>query len=354
MNAHPAPAGGLWEERWHPLREEWVVIAAHRQNRPWSGAVVSFDEAPRPAYVPDCYLCPGNSRVSGASNPDYKGIYVFDNDHPCVGPDAPEEVVSPPAPYRARRANGLARVISFSPNHSLTVAEMPHEAINEIVHVWQRQTLELGKRSEVKHVLCFENKGDVVGVSNPHPHGQIYATNFVFKTIEQELTASQRYLHETNRYLFADIITAEQVDGRRVLYEDEHVIAFVPYFARYAYEVYLAPKRRVSHIYELSDAEAEALARALKNVTVRFDNLWRMSFPYVMALHQAPTDGGDYSSYHFFIAFHPPLRRPGILKYLAGPEIGGGNFISDTSPEAKAAELLAVSPLHYRAKEATQ
>lgn len=338
---------GLWEERWHPLREEWVVVAAHRQNRPWSGAVVKTQDVPAPDYVSDCYLCPGNTRVGGAVNPRYTSTYVFDNDHPCVGPDAPEEVAMPQAPYRARRANGLARVLCYSPNHSLTMAEMPAEAVSEIVRVWQQQTADLGARPEVRHVLCFENKGEVVGVSNPHPHGQLYATNFVFKTIEQELGAEQRYLNQQGRGLFSEIIAAEQADGRRVLYEDEHVIAFVPYFARYAYEVYLAPKRPVSHIFALRDEEVQALARGLKNVTVRFDNLWQMSFPYVMALHQAPTDGGNYRAFHFFIAFHPPLRRPNVMKYLAGPEIGGGNFISDTSPELKAAELLATSTTHY-------
>ena len=348
MSIASSHTSGLWEERWHPLREEWVVVAAHRQNRPWSGAVVGAQEQPAPDYAANCYLCPGNERVGGAVNPHYQGVYVFDNDHPCVGPDAPEEVAPPPAPYKARRANGLARVICYSPNHSLTVAEMPHQAIVEIVQIWQEQTEELGARPEVRHVLCFENKGEVVGVSNPHPHGQLYATNFVFKTIEQELAASQKHLNQTGQMLFEDIIAAEQADGRRILYEDEYVIAFVPYFARYAYEVYLAPKRRVSHIFALRDVEVEALARGLKNVTVRFDNLWRMSFPYVMALHQAPTDGEEYRSYHFFIAFHPPLRRPNVMKYLAGPEIGGGNFISDTSPELKAAELLAVSTRHYR------
>lgn len=338
---------GLWEERWHPLREEWVVIAAHRQNRPWNGAVVPTQDIPAPAYAADCYLCPGNTRVGGAVNAHYEGTYVFDNDHPCVGEDARAEVALPPAPYQVRRANGLARVVCYSPRHNLTIAEMPLAAISEIVGVWQQQAHDLGRRPEIQHVLCFENKGEVVGVSNPHPHGQIYATNFVFKNIEQELLATQRYLKHTRRALFADIIAAEQADGRRILYEDEHVIAFVPYFARYAYEVYLAPKRRVPHIFTLCDDEIQALARGLKNVTVRFDNLWKMPFPYVMALHQAPTDGGDYSAFHFFIAFHPPLRRPNVLKYLAGPEIGGGNFISDTSPELKAAELLTVSTRHY-------
>jgi UDPglucose--hexose-1-phosphate uridylyltransferase len=239
-------------------------------------------------------------------------------------------------------------VICYSPRHNLTMAEMPSDLINEIIGVWQQQTHDLGQRPEVKHILCFENKGEVVGVSNPHPHGQIYATNFVFKTIEQELQASQRYYNETGHMLFGEIINAEQAAGLRILYEDEFTIAFVPYFARYAYEVYVAPKRSVPHIDALREAEVASLAQALKEITVRFDNLWQMSFPYVMALHQAPTDGGDYRPYHFFLAFHPPLRRSTVLKYLAGPEIGGGNFISDTSPEAKAAELLALPTTHYR------
>ncbi len=339
---------GIWEERWHPLREEWVIVAAHRQNRPWIGATVEADPEPAPAYVADCYLCPGNQRVSGAVNPLYEQTYVFDNDHPSVGQDAPEDLVIPPAPYSVRRAQGVARVICYSPFHNLTLAEMPLDAITQVVQVWQQQTYDLGQRPEVKHVLCFENKGEVVGVSNPHPHGQIYATNFVFKLVEQQLQASQHYLANSGQLLFEDIIRAEQKDGRRILYEDEFAIAFVPYFARYAYEVYVAPKRPVPHIFDLRDEEAVALARALKNVTVRFDNLWQMSFPYVMPLYQAPTDGGDYRSFHFFISFYPPLRRPNVLKYLAGPEIGGGNFLSDTAPEAKAAELLAVPTTHYR------
>jgi UDPglucose--hexose-1-phosphate uridylyltransferase len=240
--------------------------------------------------------------------------------------------------------------VCYNPRHDLTLPQLPANQIASLVEVWKQQTLDLSRRPEVYHVLCFENKGAVVGVSNPHPHGQIYATNFVFKSIEVELAAAQRHQSEngTHRTLFADIIRAEQSDGRRILYEDEYAIAFVPYFARYAYEVYVAPKRSVPHIYDLNPPEVEALALALKNVTVRFDNLWQQSFPYVMPLHQAPTDGGDYRAFHFFIGFLPPLRQPNMLKYLAGPEIGGGNFLSDTLPEAKAAELRAVSAdLHY-------
>jgi UDPglucose--hexose-1-phosphate uridylyltransferase len=338
---------GVWEQRWHPLREEWVIVAAHRQQRPWSGQTVPATAARSPQYVPDCYLCPGNPRVGGRRNPVYASTFVFDNDLPCVGLEAPSELVAPPSPFRNRPASGLARVVCFSPRHDLTLAEMPVEAIAEIVGVWQRETWDLGRRPEVNHVLCFENKGEVVGVSNPHPHGQIYATNFIFKTIEMELAASQRHWQQTGGGLLADIIAAEQQDGRRMLFEDEHTVACVPYFARYAYEVYVVPKRRVAHIHALHDAEVASLAAALKEVTVRFDNLWRQPFPYVMALHQAPTDGQEYPAYHFFIAFHPPLRQPNLLKYLAGPEIGGGNFLSDTSPEDKAAELRAVPAVHY-------
>jgi len=341
-------AAAVWEQRWHPLREEWVIIAAHRQDRPWVGQTIAPPAERPPRYLPDCYLCPGNARVGGRRNPHYTGTFVFDNDLPCVGAAAPATLEPVPPPYRNRPAHGVARVICYDPRHDLTVAEMSVAQIVAIIQVWQRETYDLGRRPEVRHVLCFENKGALVGTSNHHPHGQIYATNFVFKTIETELAAGQRYLRQTGRPLFADIIAAEQRDGRRILFTDEHVVAFVPYFARYAYEVYVAPRRSVPHVHALREAEVESLARALKEVTVRFDNLWQMPFPYVMPLHQAPTDGGDYRAFHFFIAFHPPLRRPDLLKYLAGPEIGGGNFLSDTSPEEKAAELRAVSTVHYR------
>lgn len=351
MTTTPAPARDrTWEQRWHPLREEWVVVAAHRDQRPWSGEKVAVAPKELAAYDPECHLCPGNVRVGGKINPRYEMTFVFDNDHPCVGPEAPLEITDPPSPYRSRRAAGTARVVCFSPRHDATLAVLPPDAVRSVVEVWQSQTRELYAKPGIEHVLCFENKGEVVGVSNPHPHGQIYATNFVFKTIEIELDASARHRNATARGLFADIIAAEQKDGRRILYEDERVIAFVPYFARYAYEVYVAPKRRVARVFDLTEDETSSLALALKDVTVRLDNLWQISFPYVMPLHQAPAHVGD-DTYHLFVAFHPPLRQPGLLKYLAGPEIGGGNFLSDSAPEDKAAELRATSPVHYKERQ---
>ncbi len=338
----------VWEERWHPLREEWVIVAAHRQDRPWSGETVHHAPKPLPRYVADCYLCPGNSRVSGEVNPTYKGVFAFDNDHPCVGMNAPGELATAPGIYRNRPARGIARVVCYTPRHDLTLAELEAGEVESLLAAWQAQYIDLGRRDEIDHVLIFENKGEIVGVSNPHPHCQIYATNFVFKTIETEAAASRRYLDETGRTLFQDIIATEQREGARVICENDTAIAFLPYFARYAYEVFVSPKKTHQSLATMGDVETQGLAAVLREVLIRFDNLWQMPFPYVMPLHQAPTDGGDYRGFHFHIEFHPPLRKPTLLKYLAGPEIGGGNFLSDTAPEERAAELRALAGTHYK------
>ncbi len=347
-NMDRANGKGIWEERWHPLREEWVIVAAHRQNRPWSGEMLETGEKHAPEYVADCYLCPRNERVGGVHNDDYSGVFVFDNDLPSVGQDAPTELERPVGIYKNRPANGIARVICYSPNHSLSLAEMDQTAVEEVIAAWQREYKDLGSRDEIDHVLIFENKGEVVGVSNPHPHGQIYGTNFVFKAIEIEVKAAQRHFREAGRVLFADIIEAEQSDGRRILFENKTAIAFIPYFARYAYEVYVAPKRSCRSVSELDKREVVDFAEALKMVLVKYDNLWKMPFPYVMVLHNAPTDGSDVPGFHFHAEFHPPLRKPNLLKYLGGPETGGGNFLSDTSPDEKAAELRAAGSVHYK------
>jgi UDPglucose--hexose-1-phosphate uridylyltransferase len=337
-----------WEERWHPLREEWVLVAAHRQNRPWNGETVRRGESALPDYLPTCYLCPGNERVSGNCNTKYSGTFVFDNDHPCVGLDAPRELIKPTGIYRNRPATGIARVVCYSPKHNLALAELEVPEIVNLLRVWREQYAELGRRDEINHVLIFENKGEVVGVSNPHPHCQIYATNFVFKTIETEARVSQGHLVRTGRVLFQDILAAEYEDGRRIIFENQTAVAFLPYFARYAYEVFVAPKQTHQSLVTFTDAEINDFAEALKCLVVKLDNLWQMSFPYVMTLHQAPTDGLSHRGFHFHIEFHPPLRRPNLLKYLAGPEIGGGNFLSDTSPEEKALELRAQPDVHYK------
>lgn len=347
-NLNEANYIGQWEERWHPLREEWIIIAGHRQNRPWSGDVVEDNQASIPAYDPTCYLCPGNSRVSGKRNPDYHDIFVFDNDHPCVGPKAPTNLPAATGIYRKRPAQGMARVICYTPSHNVTLAELPLSHVENVVATWQQQYVDLGARTEVKNVTIFENKGEVCGVSNPHAHGQVYATNFVYKNIESHIRAANNHRNESGRILFQDILAAEATDSSRIICENETAIGFVPYFARYAYEVYIAPKESYPAISDLSDKEAVDLAQILQTTLVKFDNLWQMSFPYIMMLHQAPVDGGDYRNFHFHLEFYPPLRKPNLIKYLGGPETGGGNFLADTIPAEKAAELRAASNIHYK------
>lgn len=344
----------VWEQRWHPLREEWVIVAAHRQDRPWDGALVDGALQEIEPYDAGCHLCPGNPRVGGALNPPYQGVYAFDNDQPAVGPAA-AAVASPPADglYLRRAATGRSRVLCYTERHDVSLAELDVAGIDEVMAAWQSERLALAAEPAVSHVLIFENRGKVVGVSSPHPHCQLYATNFVFKTIETEVRAADRHRRETGRVMFGDIIDAEVADGRRVVDENDQAIAFVPYFARYAYETYVAPKATHASLADLSRGERRDLAAMLRSVLVRFDNLWRMPFPYVMALHEAPTSGSA-PGFHFHIELHPPLRKPGLVKYLAGPEIGGGNFLSDTCAEEKAAELRAQPLVHYRTAPARE
>ncbi|MDX2019335.1 MAG: galactose-1-phosphate uridylyltransferase [Deltaproteobacteria bacterium] len=339
---------GRWEQRWHPLRQEWVLVAAHRQTRPWSGGTSDSLQASAPAHDPSCHLCPGNRRVSGIVNAHYTTPFVFNNDHPCVGADAPLQLPPPPGLHRNAPALGVAKVVCYSPVHNLSLSQLPRTAVVDLLHTLAEEYTSLASRPEVNHVLVFENKGVEVGVSNPHPHCQIYATNFVFKTLEVECAAAAAHHSATGRVLFQDIIAAELEQGApRVVVQNEGSLAFVPYFARYPYEVYVSPKRTVASLADLSAPEREDFAATLQELLIRYDNLWQRPFPYVMVLHQAPTNGTSHPGFHFHIQLHPPLRAPTLLKYLAGPEIGGGCFLNDTTPEDKAAELKAVSPIHF-------
>ena len=263
-----------------------------------------------------------------------------------MGPAAPTELASRrPASIKSRPATGLSRVVCFTPRHDLTLAELPGDEVVDLLGVLQDQYRELARtRAKCASVLMFENKGEVVGVSNPHPHCQIYATNLRLQTIEIEARRrGRRTSPQHGRALFQDIIDAEEADGRRMLASSGQALSFVPYFARYPYETYVAPRETHASIADLTRAELEDFAAVLRETLIRLDNLWRMPFPYVMVLHQAPVERDDAHGFHFHIQIHPPLRKPGLLKYLAGPEIGGGNFLNDTAPEAKAAELQAVS-----------
>lgn len=333
---------GKWEQRWHPLRQEWVVYSAHRNTRPWSGAsVVPASESP--AYDPKCYLCPRNARAQGHRNPDYRGVYIFDNDFPVVGEDAPtvDPVVAGahPALFKKKRADGIARVVCYDPRHNVTLAEISCPQVAEVFTAWRDQMTEFTRNPAIHFVHIFENRGEIVGVSNPHPHCQIYAVNFTFSLVEKELNAEKEFRNETHRNLFDEILSFELASGERIVAENETACAFIPFFARYAYEIMIFPKKRHATLATMTDEELYGLAGAFQTVIRRYDALFGMPFPYVMSILQAPVDGGDYSNYHLHLLLQPPLRLPGLQKFLAGPEIGGGNFMADTIPEEKAKEL---------------
>ncbi len=336
---------GKWEKRWHPLRQEWVVYAAHRNSRPWSTATNQVPDKEVPAYDPACYLCPGNARVHGTQNPPYQDVYIFDNDHPVVGMQAPEiepaRRVSGGGLYRREKATGIARVICYDPRHNVTLADVSTEQVAKVMGAWREQVRELSRNPAIGYALIFENKGELSGVSNPHPHCQLYATDFVFKHIEEQLEAARYYRQEQGRNIFAQIMENEQKDEIRVVAENQGAIAFIPFFARYAYEMMIFPKKRHATLMTMTDTELYDLAAVFQEVIRRYDANFGMSFPYVMSIQQAPLQG-EFPEHHFHLSLLPPLRQPGLIKYLAGPEIGGGNFMADTLPEEKAAELRRV------------
>jgi UDPglucose--hexose-1-phosphate uridylyltransferase len=335
-----------WEKRWHPLRQEWVVYAAHRNSRPWTTGASMQEKRTVPEYDATCYLCPGNKRIHGGQNPDYTDIFIFDNDHPVVGRQSPEiplsRQISGNGLYKRAKAEGIARVVCYDPRHNVSLAEVDTTQVAHVFIAWRSQMQEFYDNPAISHVLIFENKGELSGVSNPHPHCQIYATDFVFKHIEQHLQAARLYKTEAGRNIFAQIIENEQQEALRIVAENSGAIAFIPFFARYAYEIMIFPKKRHATLITMPDAELYDLAAVFQEVIRRYDALFEMSFPYVMSVQQAPVDGNSYPEYHLHLSILPPLRQPGLIKFLAGPEIGGGNFMADTMPEEKAAALRNV------------
>ena len=294
---------------------------------------------------PDLRLCPGNPRLRGA-NPPYHGVYWFTNDLPCFSTEASD----PPrgdALYQTRPAWGAAEVVCYHPDHSKTFVDLTDEEARAVVDLWAERYAVLGARPEVDHVLIFENKGSLVGTSNPHPHCQIYAGNMVYGFIAREVDSARRFFQQTGRFLGQEVLRRE-ADGPRVVAVNDSFLACVPWFARYAYEVYILPRRPAASLADLNAAERAHLGLMIREVATRYDNLWRMPMPYVMAIHQAPTDGADHASFPFHLEFHPPLRKPDTMKYLAGPEIGGGSMTNESDPDDKAAELRAAAGPHYK------
>jgi UDPglucose--hexose-1-phosphate uridylyltransferase len=318
------------ELRWNPLLGEWVATATPRQDRTF---------LPPDDYCPLCPTKPGGFPTEvPESNYD---IVVFENRFPSLKtlPDPP--VVESSELYPVRPSQGACEVILYSPNHSSSLADEPAEQIYKLVRVWADRFRELGALDFVKYVFIFENKGEAIGVTLHHPHGQIYAYPFIPPRIAMELQQFADYQKATRKCLLCDVL-AEEVNAKgRIVAENDSFAAVIPFFARWPYETHIYSKRHFQALTDMSDAETKDLASILKTVLVAFDKLFDISFPYMMVVHQRPVDGQPYDFYHFHIEFYPPLRSANRLKYLAGSETGAGMFINDTLPEEKAAELRA-------------
>ncbi len=339
--------------RLNPLTNEWILVSPHRAKRPWQGQVEDVPPEARPVYDPACYLCPGNERAGGKRNPDYTGTFVFDNDFPALLPDTPGD--EPPAHplFRIQGERGLARVICFSPRHDLTLAEMDPAGIRAVVDTWAEQTDDLGRRDFIGYVQVFENRGAMMGASNPHPHGQIWATERLPREALKEDSAQRDYYAEHGRTLLADYLDEERRRDERVIYANDSWTALVPFWAIWPFETLLIAHRAAGSLPALRPDERDGLADALHHVTVRYDNLFRTSFPYSMGFHQAPTDGGEYPYWHLHAHFYPPLlRRATVKKHMVGYEMLGTPQ-RDITPEQAAARLRDLSDQHYtRAKKA--
>lgn len=338
---------GKWEKRWHPLREEWVVYSAHRNARPWQGAEKILPKK-NPSYDPHCYLCPGNRRVNGDVNPAYTDIFTFENDHPVVSLQAPDVNNNDSTSlYKRAKASGIAKVICYDPRHNVTLSQMKPEKVSKVFEVFQAEMIAFKKNPAIKFVHLFENKGEAVGVSNPHPHCQVYATDFTFKFVEQQIQIAQAYQLNHKKNIYEEIISLEQRDDIRIIAENDFAIAFIPFFARYAYETLIFPKKNHQSLITLTPEELIALSAVFHETVRKMDMNFNMDFPYVMSIMQAPVDGNAYPDFRMHLWLQPPYRQPGLIKYLAGPEIGGGNFMADTMPEDKAAELRKIDVKDY-------
>lgn len=336
-NDHP-------HRRYNPLMREWVLVSPHRTKRPWQGQIEAMALEQRPDYDPECYLCPGNQRVGGVQNPDYSSTFVFTNDFAALLPDTPEglwehgQTQSPPL-LRAMSQRGSCRVVCFSPRHDLTLSQMEVADLSRVVDVWAEQYLELGAQDDIGHVQIFENRGAMMGASNPHPHGQIWATEHVPQIPMREQESQAEYFKQSGRSLLEDYVKLELELGERLVYSNEHFVALVPFWAVWPFETMVVSRRRVGTIAELDASERRGLADVLKAVTMRYDQLFQVSFPYSMGFHQKPTDGQEHPEWHLHAHFYPPLLRSAtVRKFMVGFEMLA-EAQRDITPEQAAARL---------------
>ncbi|MFZ0942084.1 MAG: UDP-glucose--hexose-1-phosphate uridylyltransferase [Candidatus Sulfotelmatobacter sp.] len=334
--------------RLNPLTGDWVLVSPNRTQRPWQGQVEHL-APPAPHYDAGCYLCPGNQRAGGVQNPNYDSTFVFTNDFAALKLDVQSGAADPSGRglLRAESEAGTCRVVCFSPRHDLTLARMTVPEIVRVVDVWVDQYTELGSLPQIQHVQIFENRGEMMGASNPHPHGQIWANATVPDEPRREQQAQKAHLQDYGVCLLCDYLLLEMKDGTRIVVENSHFVAVLPFWAVWPYELLILSKQHVTSMDQLDATMRQGLADILKRITTRYDNLFQTSFPYSMGFHQAPTEGKPHPEWHLHAHFYPPLLRSAtVRKFMVGYEMLASPQ-RDITPEIAADTLRKVSELHY-------
>ena len=332
------------------LTGEWVLVSPHRTKRPWQGKVEDIAADNRPEYDPKCYLCPGNDRADGDVNPDYKESFVFKNDFSALLEDTPVDGMNDDGLLVAQNERGICKVISFSPKHNLTLPELSISEITAVVDLWQKEFNRLSENEWIKYIQIFENKGEIMGCSNPHPHGQIWSQSEVPMEIVKETERQKNYYAIHRESLLSAYLKIELKKNERIVYENEHFVVLVPFWAVWPYETMIISKRQVNSIKYFNSIEKEALADAIKMLTTKYDNLFETSFPYSAGMHQAPVNGGDHPEWHWHMHFYPPLLRSAtVKKFMVGYEMLA-NPQRDITPEFAANRLKELSTEHYKLK----
>lgn len=339
LNEHP-------HRRYNILTGEWVLVSPHRTKRPWQGKQEEVRSEKKPSYDSSCYLCPGNTRSNGEVNPKYTSTFTFVNDFSALLADTPSEEFEDGL-LLAKGESGICKVVCFSPDHSLTLPLMEVNAIEEVIELWRKEYKTLGGTDGINYVQIFENKGELMGCSNPHPHGQIWSQSSIPEEVLKKSKKQEEYWQNRKRSLLGDYLMQESQNRERILFEDSNFIALVPFWAVWPYEVMIAPKRHLQHIGQLNANEINSFAEAIKYVTIKFDNLFQTSFPYSMGIHQAPTDGKEHEAWHFHMSFYPPLLRSAtVKKFMVGYELFA-NPQRDITAEQAAHTLKELPTEHY-------
>jgi UDPglucose--hexose-1-phosphate uridylyltransferase len=333
--------------RYNPLTGEWVLVSPHRTLRPWQGKQEPVGTANLPSYDPSCYLCPGNERAGGVKNPQYSGTYVFTNDFAALVPDTPDSEDSD-GMFRRQDVRGTCRVVCFSPHHDRTLPEMSVDEIIQVVHTWIDQYRELGR--EYRWVQIFENKGEIMGCSNPHPHGQIWASDVLPNEAVKEDEHQRKYFSKHDSRLLADYREQEMLKNERIVAANDHWLVVVPFWAVWPYETMVLPKNDVSDIADIDQARITSLAEILKKLLIRYDNLFEVPFPYTMGWHNAPCGEESFDHWTLHAHFYPPLLRSAtVKKYMVGYEMLS-EAQRDITPERAAEILRGLPEVHYKSK----